>query len=80
MRGLDADAVALTHQTIQLAFFMGERLLVTVRQKRSPDPLFVFNFGCLYRICMGIGETTDELYELIDIYHPVATYALERKS
>ena len=26
------------------------------------DPLFVFNFGCIYRISMGMGETIEELY------------------
>ena len=43
------------------------------------DLLFVFNFVCLYRIFMGIGEPIAELHGLIDICHAVVTYALDRK-
>ena len=43
------------------------------------DRLFVFNFGSLYTDFMGIGETIEELYGLIDICHPVVTYALDGK-
>jgi hypothetical protein len=43
------------------------------------DLLFVFNFGCLYTIIIGIGLYYAELYGLIDICRGVATYAFDRK-
>ena len=43
------------------------------------DLLFVFNFGCLWWIRMGMGKTITELYGLIGICHPVVTYALDEQ-
>ena len=83
MRGLDADAVALTHQTIQLAFFMGERLLVTVCQKRSVSTERVWGDLQSGAFALAIGPvrlTSRILRAVVDRYAPILVEVEKRLS